>query len=205
MLLIIALYIILKRFGVFSLDSTTEGAMGFGTIFFVGLVAATSSCLAVVGGLLLSVSAQWAELHETDDRWTKLQPLLLFNAGRLGGYFLLGGLAGLLGRSLSLTPWGTGFLTALIAVVMIGLGLNILHIVPKNFCRIPLPRKMQARIHALSRSQNPFAALTLGALTFFLPCGFTQSMQLLALGSGSFFLGGMIMLVFALGTLPSLL
>ena len=45
----------------------------------------------------------------------------------------------------------------------------------------------------------------MGGLTFFLPCGFTQSMQLLALGSGNFLTGGMIMLVFALGTLPALL
>ena len=47
--------------------------------------------------------------------------------------------------------------------------------------------------------------MMLGALTFFLPCGFTQSMQLLALSSGGFLSGGMIMLVFALGTLPALL
>lgn len=205
MLLIVALYLILKRFGVFSLNATAEGAMGFGTIFFMGVVAATSSCLAVVGGLLLSVSAKWAETHERESHWSKLQPLLLFNVGRLAGYFVLGGLAGILGRSLTLTPWGTGLLSAVIAVVMIGLGLNILHLVPRNSCRIPLPSSLHKRIHALSHSQNPFAALALGALTFFLPCGFTQSMQLLALGSGSFLLGGTIMFVFALGTLPALL
>jgi hypothetical protein len=45
----------------------------------------------------------------------------------------------------------------------------------------------------------------LGALTFFLPCGFTQSMQLYALTTGSFWQGGVTMLVFALGTLPALL
>jgi sulfite exporter TauE/SafE len=205
LILMIALYVILKRFGIFSLTSTTEGAMGLSTIFFVGLVAATSSCLAVVGGLLLSVSAKWAESRAEEGRWATLQPMLLFNAGRLAGYFLLGGVAGLLGRSLALTPWGTGLLTAIVAVVMIGLGLNILHIVPKNFCRIPLPASMQKRIHALSHSHNPLAPLLLGALTFFLPCGFTQSMQILALGSGSFLAGATIMFVFALGTLPSLL
>jgi hypothetical protein len=42
-------------------------------------------------------------------------------------------------------------------------------------------------------------------MTFFLPCGFTQSLQLAALASGNFMTGAMIMFIFALGTLPSLL
>jgi sulfite exporter TauE/SafE len=46
--------------------------------------------------------------------------------------------------------------------------------------------------------------LLLGAATFFLPCGFTQSMQAYALTTGSFMTGGLTMLVFALGTLPVL-
>src|SRR5205823_2764418 len=45
----------------------------------------------------------------------------------------------------------------------------------------------------------------LGAFTFFLPCGFTQSLQLVALASGSFTTGALTMFVFALGTLPSLI
>jgi sulfite exporter TauE/SafE len=112
---------------------------------------------------------------------------------------------GLLGNAITLSPWGTGVLTLVVAVVMIALGLNILQIVPKRYCTIPLPRALQRSIHGLSESHNAFAPALLGALTFFLPCGFTQSMQLLALGTGDFLQGGIIMLVFALGTLPALL
>ena len=205
LLLVIALYLVLKKFGLFSFVTSVEGAVGLGTVFLVGVVAATSSCLAVVGGLLLSVSAKWTESFHPATRWEKFRPLFLFNIGRLGGYFLLGGLAGLLGKSLTLSPYATGVLTVVIALVMIVLGLNILRILPKKYCRIPLPRAMTAHIQNLSQSESVGAPLLLGALTFFLPCGFTQSMQLLALGSGSFLAGGMIMLVFSLGTLPALL
>jgi hypothetical protein len=93
----------------------------------------------------------------------------------------------------------------MIALIMASLGLRILRIVPKKYCTIPLPQSWMKRLKDLSASRNPFAPFLLGALTFFLPCGFTQSMQLLALGSGSFLMGGLIMLTFALGTLPSLL
>jgi len=44
----------------------------------------------------------------------------------------------------------------------------------------------------------------LGVVTFFLPCGFTQSMQIYALSTGDFFSGALTMFVFALGTFPVL-
>jgi sulfite exporter TauE/SafE len=44
----------------------------------------------------------------------------------------------------------------------------------------------------------------LGALTFILPCGFTQSVQFQALAAGSFWGGAQLTLAFALGTLPVL-
>jgi len=54
------------------------------------------------------------------------------------------------------------------------------------------------------RLKDPKYASVVGALTFLLPCGFTQSMQLLALQSGSMWQGMLIMTAFALGTLPVL-
>lgn len=44
-----------------------------------------------------------------------------------------------------------------------------------------------------------------GAATFFLPCGFTQAMQLYAIGTGDFRTGAIAMGAFALGTAPALL
>jgi len=46
--------------------------------------------------------------------------------------------------------------------------------------------------------------LLVGIGTFVLPCGFTQSMQLYALTTGSFMHGALTMFVFALGTFPVL-
>jgi sulfite exporter TauE/SafE len=43
-----------------------------------------------------------------------------------------------------------------------------------------------------------------GIATFFLPCGFTQSMQIATLQTGNFLEGGLTMLAFALGTFPVL-
>lgn len=204
-LVVVGLYLLLKPLGIFSLASTAKGAVGLSGVFVIGLLAATSSCLAIVGGLLLSVSAKWCETFHPKTHAEKLRPLLLFNAGRLAGYALLGGVAGFIGQSLALSPRAAGIVSLGVAGVMIVIGLNLLHILPKRYCRMPLPRGLSTRIRNLSQSRSFGAPLLLGALTFFLPCGFTQSMQLLALSSGSFVAGALIMFVFALGTLPSLL
>lgn len=174
-------------------------------IFLVGIIAAASSCLAVVGGLLLSVSAAWSQQTQGQPTWVRLQPMLLFNAGRLAGYFLFGGIVGFIGQAINPGGQWTGYVTVVLSLVMILIGVRILHLVPSSFCRIPMPRGINTKLQKLSKSNHPLAAVLLGALTFFVPCGFTQSVQLLALGSGSFLNGALMMFVFALGTLPMLL
>ncbi len=198
-------WFILKQLGFAAPSPTSGGAVALGAVFVMGLVAACSSCLALVGGLLLSVSAKWTSLHPHASGWEKFKPMLAFNAGRLAGYFFLGGIVGLIGKAIGLSTGLTGMFTLIAAVTMIVIGLNILHVLPKRYCSIPLPKAMWDRIATLSKTKSTSGAIVLGALTFFLPCGFTQSTQLLALSSGSFTKGALIMLAFALGTLPTLL
>lgn len=205
LVVLIAVYQIGKHLELFSFATNTEEVVSLTTVFLIGLTASATSCLAMVGGLLLSISAKWAESHPDATGWSKFRPQVGFNIGRIIGYFVFGGLVGLLGQGILLSVQTSGIVKVLLSVVMIILGLNILGLIPKRFCRMPLPSGLQKRIRGLSKSDSTLAPLTLGALTFFIPCGFTQSMQVLALGSGSFLSGAMIMSIFSLGTLPSLL
>lgn len=205
MVVLLAAYQLGKQFELFSFATSTENVVGLGSVFLIGLTASTSSCLAMVGGLLLSVTATWDKAHPHATRWQKFAPQLHFNAGRIIGYLFFGGLTGLLGRSLILSVKATGLTKIVLSLVMIYLGLSILGLIPKRYCRLPLPSGITKKFRTLSESDSVIAPFTLGSLTYFVPCGFTQSMQLLALGSGSFGHGALIMVVFALGTLPSLL
>ncbi|MDG1950466.1 MAG: sulfite exporter TauE/SafE family protein, partial [bacterium] len=67
------------------------------------------------------------------------------------------------------------------------------------------PKWLSHKIHDLSSSHHPAVPFILGAFTFFLPCGFTQAMQLYALSLGDPLSSGILMAVFALGTMPALL
>ena len=56
----------------------------------------------------------------------------------------------------------------------------------------------------IARANHTLTPLAVGIATFFLPCGFTQAMQIYTLGTGSFLRGALTMSAFALGTLPVL-
>ena len=86
------------------------------------------------------------------------------------------------------------------------LGLNILGIVPSIAnSGIRMPKGLTKKWSTLKASEHKAAPFLLGGMSFFLPCGFTQSMQIFALTSGSFWIGGLTLFLFALGTVPSLL
>ncbi|ODT21654.1 MAG: hypothetical protein ABS54_12315 [Hyphomicrobium sp. SCN 65-11] len=89
---------------------------------------------------------------------------------------------------------------------MVLLGLNMLGLFPRMGSLLPrLPRSLSDRLYDAASHETKGAALLLGGATFFLPCGFTQALQLYVLGKGSFAVGALTMLAFALGTLPALL
>ncbi|MBP9718544.1 sulfite exporter TauE/SafE family protein [Candidatus Gracilibacteria bacterium] len=205
LLIIFAGYKLLQGFGLFEYITAGTSAATLGGVLLIGLVAGTSSCLAVTGGLLLSMAAKHNEVNQAETPWQKFKPLLSFNLGRLSSYFVLGGVVGLIGSSLTLSTRMTGYLNIIVALVMLYLALSILKIIPKGSFPIRLPKRFTRWIANLSESEHPLAPFMLGAFTFFLPCGFTQSLQVAALASGSFVSGALTMGVFALGTLPALI
>jgi plastocyanin len=86
------------------------------------------------------------------------------------------------------------------------LGLNILGIVPSIAnLGVRMPSGLTKKWSSLKASEHKAAPFLLGGMSFFLPCGFTQSMQIFALTSGSFWVGGLTLSIFALGTVPSLM
>ncbi len=190
---------------ILDLSSLIKGAFSLPLALLVGLVAGVSTCLALVGGLVLGAAATYAQNHPDATRAEKFRPHLIFNAGRVIGFFILGGILGLLGSTFKLSPLLSGLLTFLVGLVILILGLKLLEIFPVlNKFEFSLPKSFGRTVKTGAKS-NGASPFILGALTFFLPCGFTQAMQIYALGSGDFFTGGLIMAFFALGTVPGLL
>ncbi|MGE5297550.1 MAG: sulfite exporter TauE/SafE family protein [Acidobacteriaceae bacterium] len=171
-----------------------------------GLVAGVSSCMALIGGLVLAVSANHSKLHPEASALEKFKPHLFFNLGRVLGFGLLGGLVGLLGASLQPSIKLLSALTLAIGVLMVLLGLKLTEVFPfLDRINLTLPKFFGKKSLAIDKGYSNLGTFGGGAMTFFLPCGFTQAMQLFALSTGSFVKGGLIMSLFALGTTPGLL
>lgn len=191
------LFILLQKLGIVNL--VDGGGVTYGTAFFVGIIASLSTCMAVVGGLVLSMSATFAK------GGSKIKPQLMFHGGRIISFFFLGGFIGALGSAFTLGTTGTFVLGLLIAIVMMILGINLLDIFPwAKRLQPSMPKFITKRAHSISNLNYTITPLFVGVATFFLPCGFTQSMQLYTLTTGSFLKGGLTMLSFAIGTLPVL-
>jgi len=89
--------------------------------------------------------------------------------------------------------------------LMILLALQMLGVRFLQHLRFAAPKRMTRFIADENHFKGRYMPFALGALTFFLPCGFAITAQGFALLSGQPLQGGLIMLMFALGTLPMLL
>jgi uncharacterized protein len=179
-----------------------------GTSALIGLVAGLSSCMALIGGLVLALSASHAESHPEATKLQKFRPHLYFNLGRILGFAVFGGLIGLVGGVLQPSFRIMAILSLIVGAVMVLLGLKLIEIFPVlERVNITLPKFISRRfgMGQDGREYSHKSAFIGGAMTFFLPCGFTQAMQLYAISTGSVTKGALIMSLFALGTSVGLL
>ena len=191
------LFVVLQKVGLVNLVTTSK--VSYGTAFIIGIIASLSTCMAVVGGLLLSMSATFAK--EGD----RVKPQLLFHIGRLVSFFVLGGVIGALGSAFQLSGTSAFVLSLVIGLVMLVLGINLLDVFTMTKrLQLSMPKFIARHVLQVTKLNHTLTPLLVGIATFFLPCGFTQSMQIYALSTGGFVTGGLTMLSFALGTLPIL-
>lgn len=178
------------------LPSVSAGASA-GAMVLLGLVASVSTCLASTGGFMLAYSAETTSRRKT----------LLMHSGRVGAFLIGGAALGAIGGSL---PSGSvvwyGLLALILGLGFLGVSLNLLDLTPSLAkLGISLPDSLRVFAERIRQRPGSLMPLLVGAVTFILPCGFTQTAQALALASGSWQGGALLMGVFALGTLPVLL
>ncbi len=178
--------------------------------FLVGLLGGVhclGMCGSIVGSLNLGLD------HQQRQRpLTLLSYQLAYNSGRIFSYTLAGALMG--GLGLLLVQWlplqiaqralliAAGTFMLLLGLYLSGWWMLLNHVEK-------LGRRFWQRIEPLGRKllpiSSPLQALKLGMLWGWLPCGLVYSMLINATATGSLINGALLMLAFALGTLPNLL
>jgi uncharacterized protein len=212
--LVAAVAVIARATGLADLAAGTGDLATGGLLvaLLLGLTAGVSTCMALVGGLLLALTSAFAARQGTSAGAgiaTRLRPAFAFMAGRIAGYAVLGAVLGALGATVAMPPQVTAILMLVVAVLMTLLGARLTGLSPRLATWSPtLPVGVSRTLGLDSPADRPYSdgrAALLGAASFFLPCGFTQAVQVFALSTGSPMYAGAIMAVFAIGTAPGLL
>lgn len=207
--IIVSLFVLLQRFGVLTLlvpDRLADGGMGYGMLFVTGLLTSVH-CVAMCGGIALS---QCLPRSGEDTGGAAFMPAVWYNLGRVVSYTAVGGLLGGIGylagggSGAGVPVLAQGILKIIAGLLMIVMGVNMLGIFPglRRFT-VRLPGRLAMRVEReKARSRQPFIV---GLLNGLMPCGPLQSMQIVALASGSPLTGALSMLLFSLGTVPLML
>ena len=194
--------------------------------FITGITTGGLSCLAVQGGLLASSLEQQLEQQldlqieqEIAARRSRkfgrkrnrilehprlAMPIVMFLAAKLAAYTLLGFLLGALGSVLQLNAVTRAILLIAVGIFMLGNALRMFNVHPIfRYFAIEPPKFITRYIRRKAKNGESFLApLFLGALTVFIPCGVTQAMMAVAVGTGSALQGAVLMFAFILGTSP---
>ena len=187
--------ILLEEFGIGAGFQLTESS-SLVAFFIFGLIAGVSSCAALVGGLMLTLSKGWQ---------SKTEPYFLFNSGRIISFMVFGALLGLVGSAFQMSLSTTALLVSAVSLLMVVVGLQMLNVPFFRSVRLQLPKGVTSYLADDSHFAGRFMPALAGAGTFFLPCGFTLLAQSVALATGNPILSAFMMGAFAFGTLPVLI
>jgi len=199
--ILLALYMIMKRFGaldIFNAFPEAKEGMGYGMLFLIGLLTSLH-CVAMCGGINLSQTvSRNAQMSKSGT--AVLLPSVLYNSGRVISYTVIGGIVGAVGSVVSFSGTMKGVVQLAAGVFMIIVGLNMLNLFPGLRRLTPrMPKVFAKKINQQKSGKSPFIV---GLLNGLMPCGPLQAMQLYALSTGSPVKGALSMLLFSLGTVP---
>lgn len=182
---------------------------------FLTGVLGSMHCVGMCGAIVMAYSAQQpvtigdGTVALKSSLWSGLPGHMVYNGGRVASYTIIGALAGLMGGLIvSIQTIGIWFSVIAGAILVIA-GLFMLGVFPRFDIWTGGEESWSRKLHIRSVT-NLLTLGTLeskfyiGLLTPFLPCGLLYSMFLKAASTGSAFDGGLTMLVFGAGIVPSL-
>ncbi|QAA31056.1 sulfite exporter TauE/SafE family protein [Clostridium manihotivorum] len=198
-LAIILIAFVFIRFGQNSIGFDMSSKLGTNTTYIMLFVigAFTSiHCVGMCGGIMLSQSIS----IKNTNKYSNLKPALLYNAGRLISYTILGGIVGAIGSVFSITIGTQALISIIAGVFMVIMGFNLAGFKFFRGINIKLPWSS-----CNTKKLTSGKPLIVGLINGLMPCGPLQTMQLYALATGSAFRGATSMFIFALGTIPLML
>lgn len=172
--------------------------------FTTGLLGGMGHCIGMCGPIVASYSFHGSSPANRSVT-QNIIPHLAYNAGRITTYMFVGAAMGLTGSIINNISGFRNIVTIAAGLMMILMGISISGV----FGRADWLEKHNSYILRVGRwllqGKSLWRYYPLGLLLGFLPCGFSYAAFVAAAGTGSLLSGLILMLLFGLGTLPSLL
>ncbi len=179
--------------------------MIYAELFLVGLLG-SMHCIGMCGGF---VALYTLRKPEELPSWPYH---LLYNAGRITTYSLLGGALGQIGSFISAAGHYRTISSAVLIIsgaLMMLMGLNIAGVIGK---RVPFENTgltdmpfFRSTLHRILSLRTVWGTYLLGLVLGLLPCGLFYPVLVNASSSGGFLEGASTALVFGLGTVPAMM
>lgn len=173
--------------------------------FLMGLIGSTH-CIGMCGGIISTLSTNFSG----DPQRQSFAIQLFYNIGRISSYSFIGLIIGLFSSNLmEMLPNPHSFSMKVAGVFFILLGLYISQLINSFKYFEAAGQKLWVKIEPFGRkylpAQSPFDAWKLGLVWGWLPCGLVYSALALAITQLNPLHSVLVMVVFGLGTLPTLL
>jgi sulfite exporter TauE/SafE len=191
--------------------------LDFLLIALLGFLGSFGHCAGMCGPLTAAFSLSHQQQSPSWQQQLKFHTLL--NCGRIISYTLVGWGIGGIGSVLVASGQVAGvgselrqFIAIITGVLLIWFGLG--QIKPEFLPRIPflhpltqthLHNRLQTGMMKLSLAKRWWTPTLLGMTWGLMPCGFLYAAQIKAAETGNLWMGGLTMLAFGLGTLPTML
>ena len=170
------------------------------TAFLLGL-SGSLHCVAMCGPIALALPLTARE------RMSVWMQAVIYHAGRIMTYGVLGLLFGLLGQGVALAGWQKGLSIGLGIMILLGVffSWSIEHQVVKIRPVSRLLEKLKKQLGKNLRLNTSGATFRVGMLNGLLPCGLVYVALFGAVSAGHFLTGGLYMIAFGIGTTPLIL
>ena len=183
--------------------------------FVTGIISSFGHCLGMCGGIVAIHAARQAAQTPAGETQpgllARITGFLPLHLGRITTYTFFGALIGLAGSLINqaggMLGWQGGF-SILVGMIMLLVSFSLMGILPPieaTLLTLTKGNTPMTRMRGLFGKRSFPAALTLGILWGFLPCGLVFAMLVLAARAQSILGGALTMLAFGLGTVPTLL
>lgn len=172
----------------------------FYTAFTIGLFGSLH-CIGMCGPIALAIPMR------QNNHWQLAQNSLLYNFGKAFTYTILGLLIGIIGEGIvfvGLQKW-LSILTGIFILIAVLFSVNL----ERKFVALPyfnrLFFQLKSNLGRLLKKTSNLSIFSTGLLNGLLPCGLVYLALASAVSLGDFWVSGLFMFVFGLGTMPLML